>query len=76
MPQRRATTPRAGSCCRGCDGTFDTGKHVRRPAQKCLSEYRVAFPGACEEISALRKEPDEMSLRETLEYAHLCAIRG
>jgi lipopolysaccharide export system permease protein len=33
-------------------------------------EYRVPFPERPEEISALRKEPDEMSLRETLAYAH------
>ncbi len=35
-----------------------------------FTEYRVAFPERPEEISALRKEPDEMSLRETLAYAH------
>jgi lipopolysaccharide export system permease protein len=35
-----------------------------------FTEYRVAFPEHPEEISALRKEPEEMSLRETLAYAH------
>ena len=37
---------------------------------EAFTEYRVPFPERPEEISALRKEPDEMSLRETLAYAH------
>jgi lipopolysaccharide export system permease protein len=41
-----------------------------------FTEYRVAFPERPEEISALRKEPEEMSLRETLAYAHALRRQG
>jgi lipopolysaccharide export system permease protein len=41
-----------------------------------FTEYRVAFPERPEEISALRKEPEEMSLRETLAYAHALRQEG
>jgi lipopolysaccharide export system permease protein len=41
-----------------------------------FTEYRVAFPERPEEISALRKEPEEMSLRETLAYAHTLRQQG
>ena len=41
-----------------------------------FTEYRVAFPERPEEISALRKEPEEMSLRETLAYAHALQRQG
>jgi lipopolysaccharide export system permease protein len=35
-----------------------------------FTEQRVAFPESPEEISAMRKELEEMSLSETLAYAH------
>jgi lipopolysaccharide export system permease protein len=41
-----------------------------------FTEYRVAFPERPEEISALRKEPEEMGLRETLAYAHALRQQG
>ena len=43
---------------------------------EAFTEYRVAFPERPEEISALRKEPEEMSLRETLAYAHALRQQG
>ena len=41
-----------------------------------FTEHRVAFPERPEEISALRKEPEEMGLRETLAYAHALRQQG
>jgi lipopolysaccharide export system permease protein len=41
-----------------------------------FAEQRVAFPERPEEISAVRKEPEEMSLSETLTYAHEQRRRG
>jgi lipopolysaccharide export system permease protein len=41
-----------------------------------FTEFRVAFPERPQEISALRKEPEEMSLRETLAYAHALRQEG
>jgi lipopolysaccharide export system permease protein len=41
-----------------------------------FAERRVAFPEHPEEISALRKEPEEMGLRETLAYAHALQQQG
>jgi lipopolysaccharide export system permease protein len=41
-----------------------------------FTEQHVAFPERPEEISAVRKEPEEMSLRETLAYAHELRRQG
>lgn len=41
-----------------------------------FTEYRVAFPEGPEEITALRKEPEEMSLSETLASAHALQQQG
>ncbi len=59
----------------GTRRTFDTAS-MFAGLPEMFSEYRVAFPERAEEISALRKEPDEMSLRETLEYAHALRHQG
>jgi lipopolysaccharide export system permease protein len=57
----------------GIRRTFNTaGTFADLP--ETFTEYRVAFPERPEEISALRKEPEEMSLRETLAYAY--ALQG
>jgi len=65
----------AGSLLQGMRRTFDTAS-MFAGLQKCLASTVVAFPERAEEISALRKEPDEMSLRETLEYAHALRHQG
>jgi len=41
-----------------------------------FSELRVGFPERLEEIIALRKEPEEMSLRETLAHAQTLRRQG
>jgi lipopolysaccharide export system permease protein len=41
-----------------------------------FAEQRVAFPERLEEISAVRKQPEEMSLSETLAYAHTLHRQG
>jgi lipopolysaccharide export system permease protein len=43
---------------------------------EAFAEQRVAFPESIEEISALRKLPEEMSLSETLAYAHELRRQG
>jgi lipopolysaccharide export system permease protein len=53
----------------GIRRTF-TSEGLFAGAPETFTEYRVSFPERPEEISALRKEPDEMSLRETLAYAY------
>jgi lipopolysaccharide export system permease protein len=59
----------------GTRRTFNTeGLFAGLP--ETFTEYRVPFPERPEEISALRKEPDEMSLRETLAYAHALQRQG
>jgi len=59
----------------GTRRTFDAaGMFADLP--ETFTEYRVAFSEHPEEISALRKEPEEMSLRETLAYAHALRHQG
>jgi len=59
----------------GTRRTFDAaGMFTDLP--ETFTEYRVAFSEHPEEISALRKEPEEMSLRETLAYAHALRHQG
>ena len=59
----------------GTRRTFNTaGMFAGLP--ETFTEYRVAFPERPEEISALRKAPEEMSLRETLAYAHALRRQG
>ena len=41
-----------------------------------FTEHHVAFAERPEEISAVRKQPEEMSLRETLAYAHALRRQG
>jgi lipopolysaccharide export system permease protein len=59
----------------GTQRTFNTAGMFAGPPET-FTEYRVPFPERPEEISALRKEPDEMSLRETLAYAHALRRQG
>jgi lipopolysaccharide export system permease protein len=59
----------------GVRRTFNTaGMFAGLP--ETFTEYRVAFAERPEEISALRKEPEEMSLRETLAYAYALRQEG
>src|SRR5262249_24095828 len=59
----------------GTRRTFDAaGMFAALP--EAFTEYRVAFSERPEEISALRKEPEEMGLRETLAYAHALRHQG
>ena len=60
---------------RGTRRTFDAdGLFDGLP--EAFAEQRVAFPESIEEISALRKLPEEMSLSETLAYAHELRRQG
>jgi len=60
---------------RGTRRTFtDEGRFAGPP--EAFTEQRVAFPESLEEISALRKLPEEMSLSETLAYAHELRRQG
>jgi len=60
---------------RGTRRTFtDEGLFADPP--EAFAEQRVAFPESLEEISALRKLPEEMSLSETLAYAHELRRQG
>ena len=60
---------------RGTRRTFDAdGMFAGLP--EAFTEQHVAFPESLEEISALRKLPEEMSLSETLAYAHELRRQG
>jgi lipopolysaccharide export system permease protein len=60
---------------RGTQRTFDAdGLFAGFP--EAFAEQPVAFPESIEEISALRKLPEEMSLSETLAYAHELRRQG
>src|SRR5262249_1133621 len=60
---------------RGTRRTFDADGLFAGPPEAFTEQY-VAFPERAEEISALRKLPEEMSLSETLAYAHALRQRG
>jgi len=60
---------------RGTRRTFEAdGMFAGLP--EAFTEQHVAFPESLEEISALRKLPEEMSLSETLAYAHELRRQG
>ena len=59
----------------GAHRQFDPqGRFAGSP--QAFAEYRAAFPETPAEISALSKEPDEMSIRETLAHAQDLRQRG
>ena len=60
---------------RGTRRTFDADGLFADPPE-AFTEQQVAFPERVEEISALRKLPEEMSLSETLTYAHELRRQG
>jgi len=59
----------------GTRHTFTADGRFAAPPE-AFTEQRVAFPERPEEISAVRKQPEEMSLRETLAYAHALRRQG